>query len=72
MKKYRRLNIHAIRGGQDLLGYGLSSKYDTRWRLLTELRDLGRSEADRWLRECAVHLGTNTSSFDIRKEFLEA
>jgi NTE family protein len=71
MKKYRRLNIHAIRGGQDLLGYGLSSKYDTRWRLLTELRDLGRSEADRWLRECAVHVGTNTSSFDIRKEFLE-
>ena len=72
MKKYRRLNIHAIRGGQDLLCYGLSSKYDTRWRLLTELRELGRSEADRWLRECAVHVGTNTSSFDIRKEFLEA
>ena len=71
MKKYRRLNIHAIRGGQDLLGYGLSSKYDTRWRLLTELRNLGRAEADRWLRECAVHVGTNTSSFDIRKEFLE-
>lgn len=71
MKKYRRLNIHAIRGGQDLLGYGLSSKYDTRWRLLTELRDLGRSEADRWLRECAVHVGTSTSSFAIRKEFLE-
>jgi len=71
MKKYRRLNIHAIRGGQDLNGYGLASKYDTRWRLLTELRDLGRAEADRWLRECAVHVGTNTSSFDIRKEFLE-
>jgi NTE family protein len=71
IKKYRRLNIHAIRGGQDLLGYGLSSKYDTRWRLLTELRDLGRAEADRWLRECAEHVGTNTSSFDIRKEFLE-
>lgn len=71
MKKYRRLNIHAIRGGQDLIGYGLSSKYDTRWRLLTELRDLGRAEAGRWLSECAVHVGTNTSSFDIRKEFLE-
>ncbi|MGA1342767.1 MAG: patatin-like phospholipase family protein [Hyphomonas sp.] len=71
IRKYRRVNIHAIRGGQDLLGYGLSSKYDTRWRLLTELRDLGRAEADRWLRECAVHVGTNTSSFDIRKEFLE-
>ncbi len=72
MKKYRRLNVHAIRGGQDLIGYGLASKYDTRWRLLTELRDLGRTEADRWLRECAVHVGTNTSSFDIRKEFLDA
>jgi len=71
IKKYRRLNIHAIRGGQDLLGYGLSSKYDIRWRLLTELRDLGRAEADRWLGECAEHVGTNTSSFDIRKEFLE-
>lgn len=72
MKKYRRLNVHAIRGGQDLIGYGLASKYDTRWRLLTELRDLGRTEADRWLRECAVHVGTDTSSFDIRKEFLDA
>jgi len=72
MKKYRRLNVHAIRGGQDLIGYGLASKYDTRWRQLTELRDLGRTEADRWLRECAVHVGTSTSSFDIRKEFLDA
>lgn len=72
MKKYRRLNVHAIRGGQDLIGYGLASKYDTRWRLLTELRDIGRAEADRWLRECAVHVGTSTSSFDIRKEFLDA
>jgi NTE family protein len=72
MKKYRRLNVHAIRGGQDLIGYGLASKYDTRWRLLTELRDIGRAEADRWLRECAVHVGTSTSSFNIRKEFLDA
>ena len=72
MKKYRRLNVHAIRGGQDLIGYGLASKYDTRWRLLTELRDIGRAEADRWLRECAVHVGTSPSSFNIRKEFLDA
>ncbi|MFN3913058.1 patatin-like phospholipase family protein [Hyphomonas sp.] len=72
IKKYRRLNVHAIRGGQDLIAYGLSSKYDTRWRLLTELRDKGHAEADRWLRECAVHVGTKTSSFDIRKEFLES
>ncbi|MFN4184234.1 MAG: patatin-like phospholipase family protein [Hyphomonas sp.] len=71
MKKYRRLNIHAIRGGQDLLSYGLSTKYNSRWRFLTELRDLGRVEADRWLSECAKDVGTKQSSFDIRKEFLE-
>lgn len=72
MKKYRRLNIHAIKGGQDLIGYGLSTKYDTRWAFLTELRDRGRAEADRWLGECAGHVGTKTSSFDVRKEFLDA
>lgn len=71
LKKYRRLNIHAIRGGQDLLGYGLATKYDARWRFLTELRDLGRAAAERWLAECARDVGTKQSSFDIRNEFLE-
>lgn len=71
LKKYRRLNIHAIRGGQDLIGYGLATKYDTRWRFLTELRDMGREAAERWLDTCAKDVGTKKSSFDLRKEFLE-
>ncbi|MBA3069573.1 MAG: patatin-like phospholipase family protein [Hyphomonas sp.] len=71
LKKYRRLNIHAIKGGQDLIGLDLSSKYDTRWRLLTDLRDRGHEAADRWIETCAKDVGTKTSSFDIRKEFLE-
>lgn len=71
IKKYRRLNVHAIRGGRDLINYGLATKYDTRWRFLTELRDLGRIAADQWLADCAKDLGTQKSSFDIRKEFLE-
>ncbi|MDP1554993.1 MAG: patatin-like phospholipase family protein, partial [Hyphomonas sp.] len=72
MKKYRRLNIHAIRGGQDLIGYSLATKSDTRWRLLTELRDKGYEAADRWVAECARDVGTKKSSFDVRKEFLES
>ena len=72
LKKYRRLNIHAIRGGQDLIHLGLATKYDTRWRFLTELRDMGREAAGRWLAECAKDVGTKKSSFDIRKEFLES
>ena len=71
LKKYRRLNMHAIRGGQDLINQGLATKYDTRWRFLTELREKGYSAAGRWLDECAKHVGTKTSSFDIRTEFLE-
>lgn len=71
LKKYRRLNIHAIKGGQDLLAYGLATKYDTRWRLLTELRDKGRAAADRWLTDCSKDVGTKRSSFDLRKEFLD-
>lgn len=71
IRKYRRLNLHAIRGGQDLLDYNLSTKYDTRWRFLIELRDKGIAAADRWIKDCAKDVGTKTSSFDIRKEFLE-
>lgn len=71
LKKYRRLNVHAIRGGQDLLGYGMATKYDARWRFLLELREKGRAAAGHWLSGCAQHVGTKTSSFDIRKEFLE-
>jgi NTE family protein len=71
LKKYRRLNLHAIKGGQDLLGFGVTTKYDARWRFLTELRDLGRAAADRWLADCAKHVGTSNSSFDVRAEFLD-
>ena len=71
MKKYRRLNIHAIKGGQDLIGYNLATKSDTRWRFLLELREKGFEAADRWLADCAKDVGTKNSSFDIRKEFLE-
>ncbi len=72
LKRYRRLNIHAIKGGQDLLGYGLSTKYDTRWRFLTELREKGYAAASEWLGSCATDIGTKKSSFDLRAEFLDA
>lgn len=71
IRKYRRLNIHAIRGGQDLLDFSLRTKYDTNWSFLTTLRDLGRVAADDWLRECLHYVGTKQSNVDLRKEFLE-
>jgi len=72
MKKYRRLSVHAIRGGQVLRDLSLQTKYDTTWTFLTDLRDKGREEANRWLGSCAQNLGSGESSLDLRKEFLDA
>ena len=71
LKKYRRLNIHAVRGGEDLSEFSLRTKYDTSWKFLTELRDLGRAAAEVWLSSCAKHVGTNSSSLDLREVFLQ-
>jgi NTE family protein len=72
MKKYRRLNIHAIRGGQDLINLDLRTKMDTSWQFLTGLRDQGRAAADNWLRNDAHHIGTKKSNLDLRAEFLDS
>lgn len=72
MKSYRRLSIHAVRGGQILRDLSTQTKYDTSWTFLTDLRDKGRAEAERWLGACAGQLGTGDSSLDLRKEFLDA
>ncbi len=72
LKKYRRLNIHAVRGGQVLRDLSLQTKYDTGWSFLTGLRDQGRQAAEDWLGSCSQYLGSGTSSINLREEFLEA
>lgn len=72
INKYKRLNIHALRGGQVLRELSLQTKYDTSWTFLTQLRDKGRAEAEAWLTGCARHIGTGASSIDLQKEFLDA
>ena len=69
-QKYRRLNVHAIRGGEALCELSLETKYDTRWSFLNELKDRGRSYAESWLKSCASKVG-KTSSVDLRGEFLD-
>ena len=71
LKKYRRLNVHAIRGGEDLHTQPLRTKYDTSWRFLTSLRDLGRAAADKWLATDAKLVGTQQSNCNLRQEFLD-
>jgi len=71
LKKYRRLNIHAIRGGDDLMHESMRTKYDTSWRFLTSLRDKGHAAADAWLAGDAKLVGTKESNVDLRARFLE-
>ncbi|MEM8920983.1 MAG: patatin-like phospholipase family protein, partial [Pseudomonadota bacterium] len=68
-RKYRRLNVHAIRGGQSLSDLSVSTKYDTRWEFLIDLRDRGRDYAESWLTTCFSRVG-KASSIDVRDVFL--
>ena len=66
---YRKVNIHAIRGGESLRTLRLESKYDTSWSFLTGLRDKGRAYAEEWLETCEPKVGKQ-SSLDIHQDFL--
>ena len=68
-KEYRRINLHAIMGGQALRDLSLESKFDTRWSFLKQLRETGRSFADTWLETCFDKVGKD-SSVDVHGDFL--
>ncbi len=68
-RKYRRLNIHAIHGGEALIELSLESKYDTRWSFLKQLRDMGRQHAEDWCANCLDRVGKD-STINIENEFL--
>lgn len=68
-KEYRRINLHAIRGGMALCDLSLESKFDTRWSFLKQLRDTGRTFCDTWLETCADKVGKD-NSVDINEDFL--
>ena len=53
------------------MDHSLHTKFDTSWRFLTSLRDMGRAAADAWLTGDADLVGTKTSNCDLREEFLK-
>ncbi|RCS58052.1 patatin-like phospholipase family protein [Parvibium lacunae] len=66
---YKRIYMHMIDGGQDLLEFGASSKFNTSWEFLSKLHDLGYHAAKQWLRYHWRSVGEK-SSLDIAKVFL--
>jgi NTE family protein len=67
--RYRKLHMHMIESEAEMAELGASSKLDTDWQFLLELRDLGRAAATRWLAEHFDKLG-HSSSIDLGARFL--
>lgn len=67
--RYRRLMMHAIEPGPWLGDLSLSTKFNTEWTFLNELKTHGRAAADEWLEHCFPDVGQK-SSVDIKARFL--
>jgi NTE family protein len=68
-QRYKRLNLHFIESETEIAPLGASSKLNTDWKFLTELRDRGRETAKHWLARHFDQIGKE-SSVDIRERFL--
>ncbi len=68
-EQYKRIFMHLIEGGKYLHDFGASSKYNSNWTLLSNLRDIGRTAAQEWLQHHLHQVGVK-SSIDVAKTFL--
>jgi NTE family protein len=63
--RYKRVRMHRIAGGDQLDALAASSRLNTEWAFLQELRDLGRAVAAAWLAEHYDALGVR-GTLDLR------
>lgn len=68
-KSYKTIYLHLISAEDELRNFGASSKFNTSWEFLVQLRDLGRTTAQTWLANTFELVGKK-SSVDIGKTFL--
>lgn len=67
--KLKQVRIHAIRADEDMRSMDVASKFDSDWKFLTSLRDLGRARAEMWLKEKLDQVGKE-SSINIAQDYL--
>jgi NTE family protein len=67
--KYRHMLVHAIEADGRLDDLPLSSKFDTEWNFLLDVKARGRRAAEDWLAACFEDVGVK-SSVDVRARFL--
>ncbi len=68
-KKHRRMLIHSIQDEKFMNSLGVTSKMNSDWRFLKELRDVGRACATTWLNDHLDDVGVRAST-DIKAAFL--
>ncbi|MEQ8406570.1 MAG: patatin-like phospholipase family protein [Oceanicaulis sp.] len=68
--KLRTIRVHAVRADDALKAYPASTKYDTSWRFLTGLRDLGREAGHAFLERHADQVG-EAGTVDLKRAFLD-
>jgi NTE family protein len=66
---YQRLRFHAISADRKLADLNLTSKFNTDWSFLENLKKRGREAADEWLKTDLDKLGAE-SSFSVAGAFL--
>ncbi len=69
--RYKDILLHAIRADDVMRDLSATSKFDTDWSFLTDLRDSGRKEAKIWLKNHFKDLNKR-ASVDIQKDYLAA
>lgn len=67
---YKDLLVHPIRADDMMKDYSLTSKFDTDWSFLTDLRDKGRAGMKIWLEEHFDNIGVKPS-VDLHEDFLK-
>ncbi|MCV2350925.1 patatin-like phospholipase family protein [Paucibacter sp. Y2R2-4] len=67
---YKDVLMHRIDGGEALEAFAASSKSSTSASLIHELRDLGRAQAQAWLRRNRRALGQH-STVNIKQDYLD-
>lgn len=67
--RFKDILVHSIRADKDMAELGVSSKFDSSWTFLTDLRDLGRKTMAAWLKKNFDKIGKE-ATVDLHGEFL--
>lgn len=66
--RYRKMLVHAITADGPLADLSLSTKFNTEWSFLLDLKERGRAAAQTWLDDCGTCIGVK-SSLDLKAGF---